>query len=269
MTFRLIDQKTQYRDNSGNVLAGGLLYFYVNETTTPKTVYLDPDMADEASNPVELDAAGRTDTDVWLDGVYSVALKTSGGSTVWTLDNVRGPDSEATELPALEADKFLTNDGAVMSWEEIRQVPDPTGNAGRYLGTDGEALSWTAFDAAVEYDADNLPGGIEQTTTTWRIGNLLFQVGSDTAPTAGAITTSKAVTFATAYDETPLFFAISVAAQGVTGDTPSAHVSSSYAGLSTTGATAHFFAGAENNGGNTNITSTIAFKYLVVGIKAP
>lgn len=82
----------QYFDTSGNPLSGGSLTFYAAGTTTPQTVYSDSTLTTPLSNPLTLDSAGRTSTPVFLSGSasYKILLKTSGGSTIWTADNMAG-----------------------------------------------------------------------------------------------------------------------------------------------------------------------------------
>lgn len=82
----------QFLDNSGAVLTGGLLYTYTAGTTTPVTSYQDSAGSVANSNPVVLDAAGRVSAQVWLTtgAAYKLVLKTSTGTTLWTMDNLRG-----------------------------------------------------------------------------------------------------------------------------------------------------------------------------------
>ena len=66
---------------------------------------------------------------------------------------------------------------------------------------DGVTWAWLAEQTLPTYDADDLPGGVEQTTTTFRIGNMLVQTGSASAPGPDTSNkTSVAVTFGEAFD---------------------------------------------------------------------
>jgi len=84
----------QFSDDNGAPLAGGLLYTYTAGTTTPLVTYQTSagSGGSSNSNPIVLDSAGRVPYQIWLtDGViYKFVLKTSGGSTVRTEDNVYG-----------------------------------------------------------------------------------------------------------------------------------------------------------------------------------
>ena len=78
--------KSQFLDNNGNPLSGGLVYTYNAGTNTPLATYTDSTGLFVNSNPVVLDSGGRAN--IWFSGVaYKVVLKTSGGVTIWTVDN--------------------------------------------------------------------------------------------------------------------------------------------------------------------------------------
>lgn len=73
------------RDNTGNVLGDGTVTFYEAGTTTPKAIYTVQDKSVSATNPFELDSAGRGS--VFGDGLYKIVVKDSGGATIQTIDN--------------------------------------------------------------------------------------------------------------------------------------------------------------------------------------
>lgn len=80
----------QFFDNSGNPLTGGLLYTYDAGTTTPRASYTSLSGGTPNTNPIVLDAAGRTPSEIWLtNGVlYKFVLKTSDGVLLGTYDNI-------------------------------------------------------------------------------------------------------------------------------------------------------------------------------------
>jgi len=55
-------------------------------------------------------------------------------------------------LPSLSgnANKYLFTDGATASWQTAQSLPSQTSNAGKYLTTDGVNASWAAVSAAVQ-----------------------------------------------------------------------------------------------------------------------
>ncbi|HLG97133.1 MAG TPA: hypothetical protein VKX49_12545 [Bryobacteraceae bacterium] len=82
--------KLQFFDNNGVACSGCLLYSYLAGTTTPQATYTDSTGSFPNSNPVVADSAGRMS--VWLGAMaYKLVLQTSGGSTLWTVDNVVSP----------------------------------------------------------------------------------------------------------------------------------------------------------------------------------
>ena len=82
----------QFFDNNGDPLSGGLLYTYDAGTTTPRATYTSSSGSVANTNPIVLDAAGRTPQEVWLtNGVlYKFVLKTSTDVLLGTYDNISG-----------------------------------------------------------------------------------------------------------------------------------------------------------------------------------
>lgn len=87
---------TQFFDNSGDPLNGGLIYTYEPGTTTNKTTYQDATLVTAHANPIVLDAYGRPPSNaIWLSGETKFVVKTSAGVTLFTLDNIN-PDLSTT-----------------------------------------------------------------------------------------------------------------------------------------------------------------------------
>lgn len=79
--------KQRFFDLNGLPLAGGLLYTYVANTSTPLATYTDSTGSTPNTNPVVLDSSGYAD--VWLGvGAYKFVLKDSLGVTQFTEDNI-------------------------------------------------------------------------------------------------------------------------------------------------------------------------------------
>lgn len=74
-------------DGNGDPLSGGLLYSYIEGTTTAKVLYTDKDCSTPASNPVVLDSRGESEI-YGCSGSYKLVLKTSADVTIWTIDNI-------------------------------------------------------------------------------------------------------------------------------------------------------------------------------------
>lgn len=78
-----------YTDTSGNPLVGGKIYTYAAGTTTPLATYTDASGSVNATNPIILDAAGRSPYGaIWGSGVYKFVLKDSTDATIQTDDNI-------------------------------------------------------------------------------------------------------------------------------------------------------------------------------------
>ena len=207
MSFRFYNPAPVFFDLLGlQPAAGGSLTFYAQGTTTPKGTWSDSDLTVANTNPVLLDSSGRANTNIWCDGAYTVVLKEADGTSVWTRDFDSGQGSGAA-IPALDNGKFLTNDGANLLWQTVLQPPDPTGSAGKVLGTDGSNLIWQTLPTI-----PSLP--IVNSTSSDKIGTLLIQYGSASAPSSGTRQTAVSVTFATPYDSAP--FIVEVMPRNVT-----------------------------------------------------
>lgn len=88
-----------FLDTSGNVVASGSLYTYVCGTTTDKDAYSDVGVSVALPHPITLNSAGRPQTGAGVEtavylaaACYKFVLKDSGGSTLWTQDNIYPPN---------------------------------------------------------------------------------------------------------------------------------------------------------------------------------
>lgn len=86
--------KTQFVGNDGTPLSGGLVYFYIPGTTTPKNTFQDAAGTILNTNPVVLDSAGRAI--IYGAGAYQEAVFDSLGNVIWnavTADTAAGGTS--------------------------------------------------------------------------------------------------------------------------------------------------------------------------------
>lgn len=169
-------------------LAGGSLAFYQKGTTTPKGTWADEDLTVPNQNPVPLDSSGRANTNIWLDGGYTVRALDAFGASVWVRDVDDGGDSGLT-IPTLQANKFLSNDGSQLAWADILQVPDPTGSDGKLLTASGGGYILTDPPGP----PPTLP--VQNFADRTKIGTLLIVWGSGSAPASGFRQSSASVTF--------------------------------------------------------------------------
>ena len=84
----------QFFDSNGTPLAGGLLYVYTAGTTTAATSWTTNSGASANTNPIVLNAAGRTPFEIWLNSgvTYKFALYTSTNVLIGTYDNIPAID---------------------------------------------------------------------------------------------------------------------------------------------------------------------------------
>ena len=121
----------QFFDNNGLPLAGGYIYTYQAGSTTPLSTFTDITGSIANSNPIVLDASGRTPSEVWLTyGFnYKFVVQSSTNTSIGTYDNIYGivgvQSSTGTTIPS----------GMISLWYgSIGSIP-----AGWYLcdGTNG------------------------------------------------------------------------------------------------------------------------------------
>lgn len=278
MAFRYVTPVEQYLlSDAVKVLAGGNLYFYDSGTSNPRATYADPDLSAENTNPVILDASGRPNADIWMSGSYRVVLKDASGATLWTRDDVQGP----ADLPALAGNegRALFTDGESLEWRDVSQVPPVAGQSGKVLTNDGEtpfwqnpassgipaliADKWLTNDGTVMQWKD-LPGAISS-GTSFQVGQILVQTGSDTITASGTQSAQKAITFPTAFSSV-LMVAMSITTNGVTsvGFIPATAVLNK----SASGFTAFAQVNAHQGGSNhdANIIANVPFDWVAIGV---
>lgn len=254
-SFRPLGQFVQYFLADGSVNAGGSITFYQTDLTTLKNTYSDPGLTVLNANPVVLDADGRLSTDVWGSGVYGAVLKDALGTTLETLNNIQSGADPGFTIPSLVTGDFLTNDGSNLLWQPIVQVPDPTGSGGDLLSTDGTLVFWKTV-ASLGIPTISIVGN------SANLGGLLIQRGTDTLPASGGNTTSKAITFPTAYTGgTPWV--------GITNNSGSGATSAGkmvILGAQSVSGTGFTCVGdVNNNSGNPPITASTAISWIAIG----
>ncbi len=245
-------------------LAGGELQFYDKGTTTPRDTWADEERTVLNPNPVPLDAAGRAEFPIWLDGEYSVVMRAADGSTVWTRDFTSGQTPGAT-IPALVADRFLTNDGVSLFWAILRMLPDPSGFANQALVTDGANFLFRPFPEAPEVPDPEIvitdAGGVKSV----RVGissnpkKFLIQFGSDTAPQTGGRETNRNVTFINAFDQRWYADAIPTSQSNAGGPMVRELTTSNAAGFNV------LWTIAAGDGANAKINNPVPFLWVAMG----
>jgi hypothetical protein len=110
----------QFFDNNGNPNAGGLIYTYQAGSSTLLTTYTTVNGTIANTNPIVLDAYGRTPNQIWMLTGYSYkfVIQTASAVTLQTLDNLypilQNAPASAPTLPT----------GAIILWSgSIGSIP--------------------------------------------------------------------------------------------------------------------------------------------------
>jgi hypothetical protein len=80
MAVPVVTPLLQWSDADGNPYAGGSIITFIPGTSTPKATFVDPDLTAANTNPVVMDAAGRTL--MYGDGEYRLVIKDAEGNLV-------------------------------------------------------------------------------------------------------------------------------------------------------------------------------------------
>lgn len=266
--FRFVDPNPVIWGLLGMEIApGGSLTFYEQGTTTLKDTWSDQALAIENPNPVELDSAGRAETEIWLDGEYTVLAKDSDGTTIWTRDVV--PEiAPGLAIPSLVgvSGYFLSNDGTNPIWVPITLLPDPSGSAGYQVVVNSDSTGYILQPI----ETPDIPDpDIVVTANSFRAGTSdeptkeFSQRGSGSAAASGTKTTSVAIVFAVPFS-TLDYVGISPTAGFVT-QAGTVQPSWSVTSMSTTGFTVQFSTQTGEANSDNNIVTPVTFKYLAVG----
>lgn len=195
-SYRLFNPAPVFLDLLGlDPCAGGSLSFYDKGTTTPRNTWSDSGLTILNPNPVPLDSSGRANMNIWLDGAYSITLRDAANVVIWTRDVDSGVAAGLT-IPPLVSGQFLTNDGSILQWNSVRQLPDPTGSDGKVPVATGGNYVLQSFPT--------IPAQPVVTDNSIQIGNIKDQWGNGSIPaTGGAAISSVVINFPTPYLTVP------------------------------------------------------------------
>lgn len=178
----------QFEDTDGTPLASGTLEFYLAGTSTPTNVFSD-DTGTVLGTSVTLNARGIPesggnvanifrDTDV----DYKVVLKDSGGSTIWTMDDIDQPNDSmfgGTDpdgaFVATTVDDQLSEAKGIFKLkiaDESKASDTTLADDSTLAGFAIAAGAWYKFEAFIQY--------------TQNVGDLKFAFDFDNAPQAFA-----------------------------------------------------------------------------------
>lgn len=138
---------SQFFDSNGDPLTGGLIYTYLSGTTTPVTTYTTRDGTTNNTNPIVLNAAGRTPNEIWLDGgvLYKFLLKSSAFVQIGSYD----------DIPAINDTTTFSNLITVAGTNTLTGSATPA-LAGYAAGAQYSFIAQNTNTAAVTIDIDTL-----------------------------------------------------------------------------------------------------------------
>jgi hypothetical protein len=148
----------QFSDANGAPLTGGLIYTYLAGTSTPATTYTTRDGTTNNTNPIVLDAAGRTPAEIWLDGgvLYKFILKTATFVQIGSYD----------DIPAINDTTSISNLITVAGTNALTGLATPA-LGGYATGAQFSFIAQNTNTAAVTIDIDTL--GVKSIT---KVGTL-------------------------------------------------------------------------------------------------
>lgn len=137
----------QFSDANGAPLTGGLIYTYLAGTSTPATTYTTREGTANNTNPIVLDAAGRTPAEIWLDGgvLYKFVLKSSTYVQIGSYD----------DIPAINDTTSISNLITVAGTNTLTGLATPA-LGGYATGAQFSFIAQNTNTAAVTIDIDTL-----------------------------------------------------------------------------------------------------------------
>lgn len=184
----------QFFDDNGDPLNGGKIYTYLAGSTTPLTTYTSRSGLVPNTNPIILDAAGRTPEQIWsTEGVlYKYVVKTSNDTLIRTWDNIGG-SVVASDLGQDLANTTVNSKGdALVGFRQSDANGFLTGAVGRTVNAkfqefvsvkdfgavgDGVANDTAAIQAAINSNAPTIlfpPGTYLANNLTQTLASQVF-----------------------------------------------------------------------------------------------
>jgi hypothetical protein len=185
---------TQFFDDNGIPLVSGKLYTYASGTTTPLATYITSAGAVANTNPIILDAGGRTPNEIWLaTGVlFKFVLKTSTDVLIGTYDgipSVNDPFGIYSQLGSVAGTNAITATAtptltAYASGATYSFVAANTNTGAATLSIDGLVAKSITKNGSVALSAGDVQSGkmmlVEYDGTTFQLLNNIIYGGSIT-----------------------------------------------------------------------------------------
>jgi len=196
----------QFFSNTGQPLAGGLIYTYAAGTTAPSATYTSSAGNIANTNPIVLDAYGRVPNEVWLvvGSAYKFVLKDSANVQIGSWDNISGTVGSQNVVTSISGGATgltpaTASIGSVTLSGTLNVANGGTGlttvgSSGQVLTSNGTSLTYTSAPAynavgsyafaysTVSYAANTAVAGSGFTPTlsgTWQtMGGSLLSGGN-------------------------------------------------------------------------------------------
>lgn len=159
---------SQFFSDSGRILPGAQLFFYVNGTTTPQATYEDAAFTVVNPNPVICGTNGRV-PDIFMPDnlVYSITLTDTNGVQIDQADDITGSDSQVSSEDVIAA-LTANTDPVVINGSSATINANTTVNGNQTItGTLGVTGALTASGGV-----DGVLGGVTPAAVSATTGNF-------------------------------------------------------------------------------------------------
>jgi hypothetical protein len=192
----------QFFDDNGVPLTGGKVFTYAAGTTTPLATYTTAAGTVANTNPIILDAAGRTPNEIWLavGTLYKFIVKTSTDELIGTYDGLP-PINDPYSINALLGSVTGTNAIAAVATPAITAyaagatysfIAANTNTAATTISIDGLPVKSITKNGSATLTAGDIQAGkltwIEYDGTTFQLLNNIIYGGSITNGTINSLT---------------------------------------------------------------------------------
>ncbi len=264
-SFLLFNKLQTFYGQTGQLLAGGYLQFFETDTTTPKSVYGERALSTDNGAQVALDSSGRLVHECWADtdDAYFVEIYDASDVKQGEVSYIEVPGGAAQTIPIPDSGEFITGDGSNFILATIREVPDPTGNSNKILGTDGTDLNWVSRPS----DGEAGESDIGADDDGLFIGDVRITKGTGTGTSSGGRTQTVSVTFPVAFASEPWIVipTVSNSSLSTSGNMPTHSVTAK----SASGCTIQFrLSELDDDGSTWDFNAGVSFSYIAIGPKA-